>query len=73
MLSRETLERYRKMTPSERLQLTFELIEQGWQYMYVGTPDEVRRKRELVNRENDLANKRILETLEKTMIRSDHI
>jgi hypothetical protein len=63
MLSDETLEEYRKMTPSERLKLTLEMIEEGWQYMYVGSPEVVARKRELWVRENDERNQRILEAL----------
>lgn len=61
MLSKETIEQYRKMTPSERLKLTLEMIEEGWKYMNVGPPELVTRKRELWERENDERNKGILE------------
>ncbi len=33
MLSDRTREMYRRMTPEERLRLTFELIEEGWRYI----------------------------------------
>lgn len=61
VLSKETMEHYRRMTPSERLKLTLELIEEGWQFINVGPPELVARKRELWERENDERNRRILE------------
>lgn len=60
MLSRETLERYRQMTPGERLELTFKLVEDSEPYLFVGTPQQVKRKFELLRRQNDERNQRIL-------------
>jgi alkanesulfonate monooxygenase SsuD/methylene tetrahydromethanopterin reductase-like flavin-dependent oxidoreductase (luciferase family) len=56
MLSRETLENYRRMTPGERLRLTLELQQASEKYLLVGTPDQVRRKFELLERENNARN-----------------
>jgi hypothetical protein len=63
MLSKETLEQYKRMTPSERLHITFQLMRKSWKYMYVGPPEVVRRKQELWELENNLANQRILSAL----------
>jgi hypothetical protein len=63
VLSKETLEDYKKMSPGEKLHLTFELMREGWEYMYIGPPGVAQRKRELWERENDLANQRILKAL----------
>lgn len=41
MLSRETLEEYRKMTTAERLQITLEMIRANTPYLFVGTPEQV--------------------------------
>jgi hypothetical protein len=60
MLSAETLERYRKMTPGERLALTFQLTDEATPYLFCGTPEQVRRRFELLRRENDARNRGIL-------------
>jgi hypothetical protein len=65
MLSRETLERYRKMTPGERLALTLKMTEEAEPYLVAGTPEVVKRRFELLNRENDERNKNIVETLRR--------
>jgi len=41
MLSRETLERYRRMTPGERLKLTLEMIRESTPWLLYGPPDVV--------------------------------
>lgn len=66
MLSDEAIEQYRKMTPSERLKIAFQMIEASWQYMHIGPPEVVARKRELWERENDERNRRILEVLARS-------
>lgn len=71
MLSRETLERYRRMTPGERLELTFRLTEEATPYLFVGTPEQVRRKFELLRRQNDERNERILAGLARTKSHDD--
>jgi hypothetical protein len=60
MLSRETLEEYRRMTPGERLALTFRLTDEATPYLFAGTPEQVRRRFELLRRQNDERNERIL-------------
>ncbi len=66
MLSRETLEEYRRMTPGERLALTLKLTEESEPYLFHGTPEQVSRKFELLRRENDERNLRMLEALART-------
>ena len=63
MLSEEQLEEYRKMTPGERLALTFEMLEYSWPQLLRGPKDVVDRRFELLHRENDLRNKNILAAL----------
>ena len=60
MLSKETLERYRQMTPGERLSLTFAMMRDAIPYLLSGPSDVVDRKFELLRRENDLRNQGIL-------------
>jgi len=67
MLSPETLELYRKMTPSQRLELTFELSESAWAALLVGDPEIVKRRFQRLEQENDLRNKRICDGLRRTL------
>lgn len=52
MLSNETLERYRRMTMSERLRLTLHSIEENEPALLYGKADVVGRRFELLAREN---------------------
>jgi hypothetical protein len=60
MLSPETLDRYRQMTPGERLALTFKLTEDSEPYLFFGTPEQVKRRFILLRRENDERNRNML-------------
>ena len=60
MLSPETLAEYRRMTPGQRLEFTFAMIRENTPYLLRGRPDVVRRRFELLQRENDLRNEGIL-------------
>ena len=66
MLSPETLERYRQMTPGERLAMTLSMTEDSEPYLLFGTPEQVSRKFELLRRENDERNRRMLAALMRT-------
>jgi len=66
MLHPDTLERYRQMTAGQRLQLTCEMIRDNVPYLFLGTPDQVQRKFDLLRRENDERNRRILEGIART-------
>lgn len=63
MLSRETLSAYRRMTPSERLALTLQAMRESGPYLLRGTKEVVDRRFELLRRENDERNRRLLEGL----------
>jgi len=63
MQSEKELAEYRQMTPAERLRLTFDLIEEGWPYLNIGTKEQVQRKYQRIREENDLFNRRVLEAL----------
>jgi hypothetical protein len=63
MLHPETLEAYRRMTPSERLQLTLEMTRENGKRMFLGTPEQIDRRFELIRQENDERNRNILECL----------
>lgn len=65
MLSRETLEAYRRMTNAERFKLTMDMIRQEIPYLLRGSPEVVARRFELLRRQNDDRNRRMLEHLAK--------
>lgn len=70
MLSKETLDSYRRMTTGERLALTFEMIQENTPYLLAGRSDVVDRRFELLRRENDQRNERILTVLAAMRTRS---
>jgi hypothetical protein len=70
MLSRETLEMYRRMTNTERLRLTLEMIDENIPYLFRGTPEQVDRRFELLNRENDLRNFNMLTAIARTKLQT---
>ena len=63
MLSRETLEAYRRMSADQRLALTLQAMRDSLPYLLSGSPEMVDRKFELIRRENDARNRRMLERL----------
>ena len=66
MLHPETLEAYRRMTPSERLQITLEMIRANTPYLFYGKPEQVARKFELLRRQNDERNRSMLEGIARS-------
>lgn len=65
MLSPETLESYRQMTPSQRLRLTIELCRSAWRALGEGDPQIVERRFQRLAQENELRNQRICEGLRR--------
>lgn len=63
MLSKETVEAYRRMTPGQRLKLTLEAMREAHKYLLLGPPEVVRRRFERIRRENDARNRAMLEGL----------
>ena len=66
MLSDETLEQYRRMSPSERLRITLEMIEQEIPYLLQVSPEKVDRRFELLRRQNDERNRNMLKGIART-------
>ena len=66
MLSQETLEQYRRMTPSERLAQTILSMEGIDRALLAGTAQQVERKFQLLRRENDLRNINMLTAIAKS-------
>lgn len=66
MLSQETLDEYRRMTPSERLALTIQSMDGIDRALLSGTAKQVDRKFELLRRENDLRNRNMLTAIAKS-------
>lgn len=63
MLSPETLERYRRMTPGQRLRLAMELSDAAYRDLLKGPPEVVRRRFELLHLQNEARTRSILEGL----------
>ncbi len=66
MMSRETAEKYRRMTTSERLALTLKMMREATPYLLQGSPEVVDRRFELLRRQNDERNRRMLEAIART-------
>jgi hypothetical protein len=71
MLSPETLEHYRRMTPSERLALTLSMMQESKAYLLLGTVAQVERKFLRINEENDERNTSMLTQLSRSLTKSD--
>ena len=61
MRSREEMEKYRSMTVSERLALTLKLSNEKFPLLLQGTPEEVKRRFELIQCDKEERNRLILE------------
>jgi len=68
MLSREQLEAYRLLTPGERIALSLKMMGEQWPTMMSGSPEQIDRRFELLNRENDLRNQNVLEKMAKSVL-----
>lgn len=66
MLSQESLEEYRRMTPGERLQLALRMTEENLPALLAGRPEVVARRFEILQRENDLRNANMLKAISKS-------
>jgi hypothetical protein len=66
MMSRETAERYRRMTVAERLRLVLDMMREATPYLLRGTPAQVDRRFELLRLQNDERNRRMLEGIART-------
>ena len=67
MLSPERMEEYRRMSLEEKLALVCRMIRENSPYLLKGPPDVVARRFELLRRENDQRNERILRAIARSM------
>jgi hypothetical protein len=63
MLSPESLERYRRMSPGERLSLTLRAMKDSTAHLLAGPADVVKRRFLLIRQENDERNRQLRERL----------
>ncbi|MFM7520320.1 MAG: hypothetical protein ACKO9B_07600 [Planctomycetota bacterium] len=70
MLSKETLDAYRNMTPGERLELSLRMTQESIPALLEGPPALVALRLEMLARENDERNKNILAALARLRPRS---
>jgi hypothetical protein len=66
MLSRATLQAYQRMTAGERLKLACEMSDQAALDLLQGPPEVVARRFELLRRQNDERNRRMLEGIARS-------
>lgn len=66
MLSKETLEQYRQMTTSERAAIVVQSMRENWSAMFEGSDETIRKRFELLRRQNDERNRNMLEGLART-------
>jgi hypothetical protein len=57
------------MSNAERLRITLEMIRENTPYLFRGTPEQVARRFELLRRQNDERNRRMLEGIARTVKR----
>ena len=65
MLSQETLEEYRRMTPGQRLAMALRMTSATTPYLFAGPPEVVHRRFELLRRQNDERNLRLSEAMSR--------
>jgi hypothetical protein len=66
MLGPETLNAYRRMTPGQRLQLALEMTRANTPYLLRGSPEEVKRRFDLLRLQNDDRNRRMLQGIARS-------
>lgn len=66
MLSKETLDAYRRMTPGERLEIALRMTEESLGALLEGTPEQVERRFAMLRRENDERNRTMLTAIGRT-------
>lgn len=69
MLSKETLEAYRRMPPGERLALALRMTEENAPALLEGAPALVARRFVLLQRENDERNRNMRTAIARTKAR----
>ena len=65
MLSKEQIERYRRMTIKERWAEFEELMDLAWRTLMALPPEERNRRLDVARRQHELSNQALLEGLRK--------
>ncbi len=71
MLATETPESYRRMTPSQRLELTLSMMDESEPYLLAGTKEQVACKFQRLNDENTKRNLAMLTQLAHSQRRAN--
>lgn len=66
MLHPETLEAYRRMTPSERLTIALEMIRANAHRLFSGSPEIVERRVAILNQQNHDRNQQMLTAISRS-------
>lgn len=65
MLSQEQLERYRRMTPGERLRVSMEMTRWNLAFLDTLPPEEARRRWKIILQQHREGNQRLAEALSR--------
>lgn len=71
MLSPETLESYREMTPGQRLRLALDLSDSAWSAALTGPSERVAKRFEKLRQQNDTRTRRTCAALIRSKRLSD--
>lgn len=66
MMSKETIDCIRRMSPDERLNMTLQMIRESTPYLFEGPTEMVDRRFELLRLQNDARNENMLRALSLT-------
>ena len=69
MLHPETLEAYRRMTPSEKMAITMQMMRENAQRFVAAPPDVIEKRLEILRKQNDDRNQRMLEAIARTRVK----
>ena len=66
MMSRETREQWRRLTLSQRLKIVLQMMDEAVPSLLAGPPEQVARRFELLRRQNDERNRRMLDGIARS-------
>ena len=69
MLHPETLEAYRRMTPSEKMAITVRMLQENAQRFFSAPDDVIEKRLEILRKQNDDRNERMLTAIARTRVK----
>lgn len=69
MLHPETLEAYRRMTPSEKMAITMQMMRENARRFLAVPSNLIERRLEILRKQNDDRNQRMLEAIARTRVK----